>query len=157
VPRRGSILIRLLRGRAISLALVICLSFLLAISIASTAAIHGLGRHISANNSYGESLLAILNFGVSTTLMTMLFAAIFKILPNHDMEWRDATMGAVGTAVFFQFGHMALAYLLSTTSFAASYGAVGGVIALLLWAFYSAQVFLLGAEFTKVFAAQRDR
>jgi membrane protein len=156
-PKTGSLLRRLMRGRALSVLLVVCLGFLLAVSIVSTAAISGLSFETRDFDAFSQNVAVVLNFVTSTALMSVLFAAIYKILPNCSVSWSDVSVGAIGAAMLFQFGHYLLAYLLSASSIAASYGAVGGIVVLLLWAFYSAQVFLLGAEFTKAFAAYHGR
>jgi membrane protein len=151
-PLKGSVLIRLLRGRAVSLALVLGLGFLLLISMVITAAITALGVYIDENTPFSQVALGFINFGVSTTLMTILFAAIYKVVPNKEIEWRDVGVGALGTALLFQLGQFLLGYYFGSTSLGAPYGAAGGMIVMLLWVYYSAQVFLLGAEFTKVYA-----
>ncbi|HXC57319.1 MAG TPA: YihY/virulence factor BrkB family protein [Rhizomicrobium sp.] len=151
-PRKGSVLRRLLRGRAVSLALVIGLGFLLLTSMVFTAGIAAFGHYIDNHTSYSQVALALINFTVSIVLMALLFAAIFKILPNKDLEWRDVGAGALGTALLFQLGQFLIGTYLGNSSLATPYGAAGGLIVMLLWVYYSAQVFLLGAEFTKVFA-----
>ncbi|HEY4941953.1 MAG TPA: YihY/virulence factor BrkB family protein [Rhizomicrobium sp.] len=151
-PRKGSVLRRLLRGRAVSLALVIGLGFLLLISMVFTAAITALGHYIDNHTPYSQAALAAVNFIVSIALMSLLFAAIYKVLPNKDLQWRDVGVGAFGTALLFQLGQFLIGYYLGSSGLATPYGAAGGLIVMLLWVYYSAQVFLLGAEFTKVYA-----
>jgi membrane protein len=151
-PPKGSVLIRLLRGRAVSLALVLGLGFLLMISMMITAAITALGHYIDETTPFSHVAINLINFGVSTALMSVLFAAIYKVVPNTVIEWRDVGIGAVGTALLFQLGQFLLGYYFGSTSLGAPYGAAGGMIVMLLWVYYSAQVFLLGAEFTKVYA-----
>ncbi len=153
-PRKGSVLRRLLRGRAVSIVLVIGLGFLLLISMVFTAGITALGHYIDNHTPYSQAALAAINFTISTMLMALLFAAIYKILPNRDLEWRDVAIGALGTALLFEFGQFLIGYYLGSSSLATPYGAAGGLIVMLLWVYYSAQVFLLGAEFTKVFAGR---
>lgn len=151
-PRKGSVLRRLLRGRAISLLLVFGLGFLLQISMVSTALLAALGHYIDVNTSFSHLALIEINLAIGLALMTLLFAAIYKVLPNLYLEWRDVLLGALGTAVLVQVGQSLLAWYFASSSIATPYGAAGGLIVLLLWVYYSAQVFLLGAEFTKVFA-----
>jgi membrane protein len=153
-PRKGAVIPRLLRGRAVSLILVIGLGFLLVISMLTTSALGVLGRHIAANAPYSAFSLTLLNASVSFLLAVILFAAIYKVLPNLDLEWRDVIAGALATAALFQFGQLALGYVLAATRVGTPYGAAGGLIVLLVWVYYLAQVFLLGAEFTKVYACQ---
>jgi membrane protein len=152
-PRKGSVLRRLVRGRAVSLALVIGLGFLLMLSMFLTAAITALEPYITRHTPFSAVALAVINSIVSTVLMSLLFAAIFKVLPNKDLDWRDVGIGAVVTALLFQFGQVLLGYYLGRSAVGAAYGAAGGLVVLLLWSYYSAQVFLLGAVFTKVFAS----
>jgi membrane protein len=153
-PRKGAVIPRLLRGRAVSLVLVIGLGFLLVISMLTTSALAALSHYITVDTPYSQLSLALLNGGISFVLAAILFAAIYKILPNLDLEWRDVIAGAVGTAALFQVGQLILAYFLGTAGLARSYGAAGGLILLLFWVYYSAQIFLLGAEFTKVYACR---
>jgi membrane protein len=153
-PRKGAVIPRLLRGRAVSLVLVIGLGFLLVISMLTTSALGALGRYIAANTAFSALSLALLNGGVSFVLAAILFAAIYKILPNLALEWRDVIAGAIGTAALFQAGQLLLGFVLGAARIGTPYGAAGGLIILLMWVYYSAQVFLLGAEFTKVYACQ---
>ena len=82
----------------------------------------------------------------------MLLAAIYKILPDRHLEWRDVIVGAVVTAILFTIGKSLIGWYIGSSAVASTYGAAGGLIVLLLWVYYSAQIFLLGAEFTKVYA-----
>jgi len=151
-PRKGSVVRRLIRGRAISLMLVIGLGFLLIVSMFFTAAITALGPIIDRHPPFSVPVLALINWVASTALLSILFAAIYKILPNKKLEWRDVGAGAIGTALLFQVGQFLLGYYLGSSAIAVPYGVAGGLIVLLIWVYYSAQVFLLGAEFTKVFS-----
>jgi YihY family inner membrane protein len=84
-------------------------------------------------------------------LISLLFAAIYKVLPDRHLQWRDVILGAVVTAVLFTIGKALIGWYIGSSAVASSYGAAGALIVLLLWVYYSAQIFLLGAEFTKVF------
>ena len=150
-PRQGAVLPRLLRGRAVSLVLVTVLGFLLLASMGVSAAITALGRTITTQTLFSQFGLGLLNFGVSFVLMSVLFAAIYKVLPNKKLEWRDVAVGAAVTALLFLVGQFLLGYYFGSSGIARPYGAAGGLIVLLIWVYYSAQVFLLGAEFTKVY------
>ncbi len=160
-PRKGPVIPRLLRGRAASLILVIGLAFLLVISMLITSALTVLAHFITVDTPYNRISLALLNAGVSCLLAIVLFAAIYKILPNLTLQWRDVIAGAVGTAILFQLGQFMLGFVLGSTGIGKPYGAAGGLILLLIWVYYSAQVFLLGAEFTRAYArrygSQRGR
>lgn len=153
-PPKGPVLPRLLRGRARSLALVIGLGVLLVFSMLTGSAVTALRHTIAVETPFSQATLALLNSGVSVLLASLLFAAIYKVLPNKDLEWRDVIAGAVGTALLFQLGQVLLIYFLTSSAIARPYGPAGGLILLLMWVYYSAQVFLLGAEFTKVYACR---
>ena len=152
VPSQGSLVTRILRDRALSLALVIALGFLLVGSVLVTAAIAGLGTRIALILPVGAALAGGLNFAISFLLITALFAAIYKVLPEKELQWRDVAVGAFGTAVLFELGQVALGFYLGRSAIGSAYGAAGSLILLLLWVYYSAQIFLLGAEFTKVWS-----
>ena len=150
-PRQGAVLPRLLRGRAISLVLVIGLGFVLLASMGASAAIASLGRYITLHAVFSQFWFSLLNLAISFVLMSLLFAAIYKIVPKKQLEWSDVSVGAIVTALLFLLGQYLLSYYLSGTHIARPYGVAGGLIVLLVWTYYSAQVFLLGAEFTKVY------
>src|SRR5665213_3185164 len=142
-PRHESYLFQLLRGRVLSLALVVMLGFLFMVSLVVAAGIGMLGRFLNYD---------VLNPGLSFVLISLLFALIYKLMPNIDLYWRDVILGAMGTALLFLGGQALISLYVSRFLVANIYGAAGGVIVLLVWGYYSAQIFLLGAEFTKVFA-----
>jgi membrane protein len=143
---------RLIQARAVSLGLVAALGFLLIVSLAVSAGLTAFGDYLNAIVPIGKLILPILNFTVSLILLAVLFAAIYKVLPDRELQWRDVIVGAVVTAVLFTIGKSLIGWYLGSSAVASSYGAAGGLIVLLLWVYYSVQVFLLGAEFTKVFA-----
>ena len=99
--------------------------------------------------------MTVLNVVVSITLISFLFAAIYKVLPDSTLEWGDVVVGAVVTAVLFTIGKSLISWYIGSSAVASSFGAAGGLIVLLLWIYYSAQIFLIGAEFTKVYASSR--
>jgi membrane protein len=104
---------------------------------------------------FGGSILSAANLVVSFALISILFAAIYKFVPDHPSAWRDVIVGAVVTTVLFTVGKSVIAAYIGRTATVSSYGAAGALIALLLWVYYSAQIFLLGAEFTKACANSR--
>lgn len=146
------LLTRLLRGRIASLALVLSLGFLFLLSMVVTAGIAALHNIIDRHVFLGHVLFTGLNFAISFVLISLLFAAIYKVLPEKDLQWRDVLFGAMLTSLLFEIGQVLLGLYLGSSAVASPYGAAGGLIVLLLWVYYSAQVFLLGAEFTKVYA-----
>jgi membrane protein len=149
---KGTTLSRLIRARAASLGLVAALGFLLLVSLVVSAALTAFGNYLNAILPFGQLILTVLNAVVSLTLISVLFAAIYKILPDRHLEWSDVIVGAVVTAVLFTIGKSLIGWYLGSSAIASSYGAAGALIVLLLWVYYSAQIFLLGAEFTKVYA-----
>jgi len=111
--------------------------------------------YINDHLPFGKTVLSAVNFGVAFVLDGLLFAAIYKTLPDRDLEWHDVFVGAVATAFLFGFGKFLIGMYLRSSSIASTYGAAGGLIALLLWIYYSAQIFLFGAEFTKAYACRK--
>jgi membrane protein len=159
-PKRGTFA-RILRGRIASLGLVVGLGFLLMLSLAAGAVLAVPDAYVNNHLPFGKTLLAAVNFGIAFVLDGILFAAIYKILPDTDLEWHDVLVGAVATATMFGVGKFLIGLYLQSSSIGSTYGAAGGLVALLLWIYYSAQIFLFGAEFTKAYAcrkgSQQDR
>lgn len=154
-PPRATTVSRLVRARIVSLGLVAALGFLLMVSLVVSAMLAGLGDWINARLAWGTLVLGALNLVISYVLVTLLFAAIYKILPDVRLAWRDVVAGAIVTALLFNAGKFLIALYLARTAIASSYGAAGAVILLLLWIYWSVQIFLFGAELTKVHAAWR--
>ncbi len=144
---------RLVRARAASLGLVASLGFLLLVSLAASAAISGFSNWINHHLPFGTIVLSLINTVVSLVLVTVLFAAIYKILPDRSLAWRDVRFGAVTTAILFTVGKSLIGWYLGTSAISSSYGAAGSLIVLLLWVFYSSCIFLLGAEITRAYTA----
>ncbi len=149
-PRHESYFYQLLRGRVMSLALVIGLGFLLLFSMLVATAIRLFG-HMLTGYASGVAI-GLANLAFSYLIVALLFAAIYKLLPNIRLLWRDVLVGSFGTALLFEAGQSLIGYYLANLITANIYGAAGGIIVLLIWVYYSAQIFLLGAEFTKVWA-----
>ena len=149
---RDTTMSRLIRARVISLGLVGALGFLLLVSLAVSAALTAFSSYLDTVFPSGKLILPMLNFVVSLALLAVLFAAIYKVLPDRHLQWRDVIIGAVVTAVLFTIGKSLIGWYIGSSAVASSYGAAGGLIVLLLWVYYSVQTFLLGAEFTKVYA-----
>jgi membrane protein len=151
---QGSTVSQLVRARAASLGLVAALGFLLIISLVVSAALSAVGDLASAVLPFGTLILSAVNFVISLGLLSLLFAAIYKVLPDKDLQWRDVITGAIVTAFLFTIGKSLIGWYLGSSSVASGYGAAGALIVIMLWTYYSAQIFLLGAEFTKVYAHQ---
>jgi membrane protein len=151
-PRHESYLYQLLRGRVLSLALVIGLGFMLLASMLIATGIRLLGHLLDRYTDVSDVVIGLINLGLSFIVVSLLFAAIYKVLPNIKLFWRDVLVASCGTALLFEAGQTLIGYYLNNFITANIYGAAGGIIVLLIWVYYSAQVFLLGAEFSKVWA-----
>jgi membrane protein len=151
-PRHESYLFQLLRGRVLSLALVVALGFLFMLSLVVASGVGLLGRLLNYDTVHSEFVINVINPVLSFVVISLLFALIYKVMPNKNLYWRDVIAGAMGTALLFLGGQALISIYIARFLVANIYGAAGGVIVLLIWGYYSAQIFLLGAEFTKVFA-----
>jgi membrane protein len=154
VEPKGSSVSRLVRARAASLGLVAALGFLLLVSLAASAAITAFGDLLDATLPFGEMIMAIINGLVSFVLIAVMFGAIYKLLPDRALAWRDVAVGAVVTAALFTIGKSLIGWYLGSSAVASSYGAAGGVLVTLLWVYYSSEIFLLGAEFTRAYSVR---
>jgi membrane protein len=114
------------------------------------------GNQLNSALPFGRLILWSVNLVVSFVLISALFAAIYKILPDRPLAWRDVIHGAVITTILLTVGKSLIAFYIGSSATVSSYGAAGALIALLLWVYYSAQIFLLGAEFTKAYANYRN-
>jgi len=148
----GTTVSRLIRARAASLGLVAALGFLLMVSLVVSTLLTAFGNYLNSILPFGQVILTGLNVVVSLVLISFLFAAIYKVLPDRDLEWGDVVVGAIVTGVLFTVGKSLISWYIGSSAVASSFGAAGALIVLLLWVYYSAQIFLLGAEFTKVYA-----
>jgi membrane protein len=151
---QGTTVSRLIRARAASLGLVVTLGFLLMVSLAVSTALTAFGNYLNSVLPFGSLILTAFNALVSTALISFLFGAIYKILPDRHLQWRDVVIGAVATGILFAVGKSLISWYIGSSAVASSFGAAGALIVLLLWVYYSAQIFLLGAEFTKTYANQ---
>jgi membrane protein len=147
-----SSLTRLMRARLASLGLVAAFGFVLIVSLAVSAALTALSTYLHDVFPVLERGLTVFDFVLSTVLIWALFAAMYKILPDTPVAWRDVGIGAVMATALFAGGKYLIALYIGRSNVASSFGAAGALIVLLLWIFYSAQIFLLGAEFTRAWA-----
>jgi membrane protein len=152
VQPRSSSLSRLVRARLASLGLVLTCGFLLTASLAASAGLAALSRYLGDLFPAADVALPAFDFLVSTILISAMFAAIYKILPDKPITWRDVAIGAVVTTLLFDAGKYLIALYIGQTNVASSYGAAGGLIVLLLWIYYTAQIFLFGAEFAHAYS-----
>ena len=146
---------RLLLSRLRSFGLVVSIGFLLLVSLLVSAALSALSTRIQHSPVGGPVLLQGVNIAVSLAVMTLLFGFIYRLLPDVRLAWRDVWTGAFVTSMLFSIGKFLIGLYLGQSSVASSYGAAGSVVVLLVWVYYSAQIILLGAEFTRVFAEHR--
>jgi membrane protein len=148
-PGRG--LQNFIRHRLLSFAMVVGISFLLLVSLVVSAGLSALGNYMGDLVSGKTFLLNTINFVVSLAIITLLFAMIFKWLPDVKIAWRDVWLGAFITAVLFNIGKGLLGIYVGRSSFASVYGAVGSLVVMLLWIYYSSQILFFGAQFTCVY------
>ncbi|TIT20045.1 MAG: YihY/virulence factor BrkB family protein [Mesorhizobium sp.] len=154
VKPSGATISRLVRARIASLGLVAALGFLLLVSLVVSAAISALGDVINAYLPFGTIILSAINGIVSFALIALLFAAIYKVLPDRSLQWRDVGLGAVVTGFLFTIGKSLIGWYIGTSAISSSYGAAGALLVVLLWVYYSAEIFLLGAEFTRAYSVR---
>jgi membrane protein len=147
-PRVGAGIINFIRARLLTFGMVLAFGFLLLVALVLHAALAALGKYWGGIFEGTEWLLHLINFLISFGVVTALFAMIYKILPNLKIEWDDVWIGAIATAFLFTLGKFVIGLYLGKSAVASSYGAAGAVVILLIWMYYSAQIFLLGAEFT---------
>lgn len=149
-PGRGFMTV--IKDRFLSFTMILGIGFLLLVSLVISAALSMLGEALSGALPGGGFLWQIANQAISFGVITLLFAMIFKILPDVKIAWRDVWLGAAVTALLFTIGKWAIGLYLGTSGVSNAYGAAGSLIVILLWVYYSAQILLIGAEFTQVYA-----
>ncbi len=151
VPRREGIT-RLLRARLTSFGMIVGIGFLLMVSLIASAALSALGKWWGP--MFGDWALVghVLDASLGFAMTTLGFALIYKVMPRVHIRWRDVWIGAAATAVLFTIGKMLIGLYIGQSSVASVFGAAGSLAVMLLWVYYSAQIFLLGAEFTWVYA-----
>ncbi len=138
--------------RVRSFSLVVAIGFLLMVSLAVTAALAALSAWLASRSPDVPFAWILVNVLVSVVVTTALFALLYRVLPDVRLRWRDVTTGAFVTAILFTAGQQVIGLYLGQSSVASSYGAAGSVMILLLWVYYSCQILLFGAEFTRVYA-----
>ncbi len=150
VPQAESGIWYLLRTRLLSFGLVLSLGFMLTVSLVVSAALAALGKWWGGLFEGWDVFLEILNFAVSFGIFTLLFAVIYKTMPRASIPWRDVWTGAAVTALLFTVGKVLIGLYLGKSSLASGFGAAGSFVVLIAWVYYSAQIFLFGAEYTWV-------
>jgi membrane protein len=149
-PGRG--VLGIIQDRLLSFGFTLVVGFLLLVSLLLTAGMALMADWIGGLMPGSEALAYILNIVLSLSMITLLFATIFKFLPDAKIAWHDVWIGAFLTALLFTIGKFALGIYLGKSAVASSYGAAGSLIVLLLWVYYSSQILFFGAEFTQVYA-----
>jgi len=142
---------RWLKTRVLSLGVILGFGFLLLVSLVLSAALAAVGKWWGPLFGAWETILESINFVFSFAIITLVFAVIYKSLPRVSIDWRDVWIGATVTALLFSVGKLLIGLYLGRTGIASAFGAAGSLAVLLVWVYYSAQIFLLGAEFTWVY------
>jgi len=141
----------LLRTRLLSFGMVLAIGFLLLVSLIVSAALAAWGKYWGGLFAGMEVVLHATNFVLSLVVISVLFALMYKILPSVKIAWRHAWLGAALASVLFTLGKLLIGLYIGKSSIASSYGAAGALVVLLIWVYYSAQIFLFGAEFIKAY------
>jgi membrane protein len=152
MPKPGLGIKHFLRSRLLSLGLVVTLGFLLLVSLVMSTALEAVVHWVGGFVARWAVLGYVINYGVSLGVIALFFALMFKVLPDAKVAWKDVWIGALLTSVLFHVGKFAIALYIGRASVASTYGAAGSLAVLLVWIYYSSQIVLLGAEFTRAYA-----
>jgi len=142
------------RTRLLSFGLILTLGLLLMFTLVVSAALSVLEKYLGGVWHSATIILGWVAWAVSFLVIAVMFGAIYKLLPRVKLSWHDVTIGALGTAIMFTVGKFAIGLYIGNSGTTSSFGAAGSLIALLLWVYYSAQIFFLGAEFARQYALQ---
>ncbi len=151
-PKPGRGVMGVVKARFFSFAMVLGVAFLLLVSLVLSAALSAVGKFLSDTLPGGAVLWFGINIVISMGVVTLLFALIFKVVPDVKIGWRDVWYGAAFTALLFTVGKALIGIYLGRASIGSPYGAAGSLVVLVVWVYYSAQILFLGAEFTRVYA-----
>jgi membrane protein len=154
-PKPGRGLLGLLRDRFLSFTMVLGVGFLLLVSLVLSAGLAGAEKYAAGHLAALAPVLHVAGFVVGFGVTTLLFAMIYKFLPDVELRWRDVWTGALATAFFFSLGRFLIGLYLGRSTVGSAYGAAGSLAIILAWVYYSSQVLLFGAEFTQVYARRR--
>lgn len=152
-PDRG--LLGQVKDRFFSFSMVLGVAFLLLVSLVLSAALSSFGTFLADTLPGGAVLWQVINFALSFGIVTVLFALIFKVIPDAKVGWRDVWLGAAVTALLFAIGKQLLGLYLGKAAVGSAYGAAGSIVALVVWVYYAAQILFVGAEFTQAHARQQ--
>jgi membrane protein len=142
----------MIKQRSMALAVVLGCGFLLLVSLVVSSAISAAGKFVADMLPMPEFVLQVLGFVLSLAVITGVFAVLLKYLPDVHVEWRDVLAGAAFTALLFTIGEYLIGMYLGKAGFASTYGAAGSLVIVLVWVYYSSQIFFFGAEFTQVYS-----
>lgn len=145
-------ILSMLRDRTVAFAIVLGIGFLLLVSLAVNAALSALGGRFQYLFPAPAWAFKALDFLITYVVIAVIFAVMYKWLPNLYIEWRDVILGAMLTSLLFGLGKYLIGVYLGTAGIASTYGAAGSLVVVLVWVYYSAQIFFLGAEFTRAYA-----
>ena len=146
---------KLILSRLLSFSLIISLGFVLMVSLVLNALIAVIGNRLNnLVSGIGKIFIPVIDNLLTFLITTLLFAVIFKVLPDAKIKWKDVTIGAFITAILFTLGKFGIGYYLGRSDLATIYGAAGSVVIIMVWAYYSSVILYLGAEVTKVYATQ---
>jgi membrane protein len=146
-----------LRDRLLSFGVVLAFGFLLLVSLVLSAGLSAVGAQLSDRLPGWVILAYVANYGISLLVVTLLMATIFVVLPEVKLAWRDVWIGSFVTAVLFHLGKLGIGLYLGKASVGSPFGAAGSLAVLLVWIYYTSQVFLFGAEFTRVYVTRFGR
>ena len=155
-PATGSGPWVMVRERLFSFGMVLSVGFILLVSLLASSVLAAATKFFSGHFPVGGFFWQALNFAVSFVGITVLFALILKYVPETQVAWGDVRVGAFVTALLFNLGKLLLALYLGRTTPGSSYGAAGSLVVVVIWVYYSAQIFFFGAELTHVYALSRD-
>jgi membrane protein len=156
-PKPGKSIVSFLRARFLSFAMVAGVCFLLLVSLTVSAVITAVGGYLERLLPGGYVLAWTIHLVLDVSIVTLLFAMIFKFLPDATLSWRDVRLGAALTAALFLVGKYALGMYLGSGAVGSAYGAAGSLITMLLWVYYASQIVLFGAEFTRAMEVSHAR
>lgn len=157
-PEKKGLLSMVLK-RLFSVGMILVIAFLLLVSLVLSSVLSALGQSLGGFLPEGISTVAvyILNFVISFGVVTLLFAAIFKILPDADIAWKDVWFGAAVTALLFEIGRLLFGLYVGRSDPGRSFGAAGSVVVILLWVYYTGIIMFIGAEFTQVWTRRKGK
>ena len=153
-PKKG--LLKILRNRFLSFSVVVSLGFLLLVSLAVSTVIEGLSEKLKTSfPDVTVVIFYILNLLISFIVITVLFALIFKVLPDAKTKWKDIWPGALASGILFMIGKFAISFYIGRSNVGSTYGAAGSLVILLVWVYYSAMILYLGAEFARAWSSHK--